>query len=223
MFSISRFRRQSSWGTPRGTSTDPGIHIFLPPAPTDRPLLDIGAQLKLKQRFQPWYLSHRLTNLPDVRQSRVVDSDLSSPMDEIAAVLQACTRNGDQLKLDWAPLLSLQEQDNVAQRLWDPVAAATEVLWPRIHSAENAISMKDLTGFTNTLLRSRGENREYSPEELGIRLKNEGLCRRRRNSGMVLVFDRPTQRRVHQMARSLGVGKSVAECPDCSETQITAE
>ena len=88
---------------------------------------------------------------------------------------------------------------------------------------EKAISMKDLTGFTNTLLRSRGENREYSPEELGIRLKNEGLCRRRRNSGMVLVFDRPTQRSVHQMARSLGVGKSVAECPDCSDTKIVHE
>jgi len=83
--------------------------------------------------------------------------------------------------------------------------------------------MKELTGFTNTLLRSRGENREYSPEEIGIKLGNEGVLRRRKSSGMVLMFDRPTLHRLHQLARSLGVGKRVAKCQDCRELGIVAE
>jgi hypothetical protein len=210
-------------GTPRLPTNDPGIHFFLPPASTDCPPLDVATQLQIRKRFQPWYLSYRLSHLREVQQSRFAGTDLSSPMGEIAAMLQSCTRNGGQLMLEWEPLLTLQAQDDVAQRFFDPVAAATEVLWPRVHSSDESISMKDLTGFTNTLLRARGENRECSSVELGIKLKNEGVSRRRRNFGLVLLFDQPTRRRVHQMARSLGVGRRVAGCKDCEEIQIPAE
>ena len=158
-------------GNPVAPLSDPGIHFFLPPGPTDCPPLDVATQLQIKQRFQPWYASYRLAHLQEVQQSRFVGTDLSSPMGEIEAMLQSCTRNDGQLKLEWAPLLKSQEQDALAQRSWDPVAASTEVVWPRIHpserSIERSITMKELTGLANTLLRSRGENREYSPEELG--------------------------------------------------------
>jgi hypothetical protein len=210
-------------GNPRWPTNDPGIHFFLPPASTDCPPLDVTTQLQIRQRFQPWYLSYRLSHLREVRESRLAGADPSSPMDEIAAMLQSCTRNGGQLKLKWEPLLQLQEQDDVAQRFFDPVAAATDVVWPRLHSSDQLIRMKDLAGFTNTLLRSRGENREYSSVELGKKLKNEGVHRHRRNSGMVILFDQPTRRRFHQMARRLGVGRRVAGCKDCEEMQIPAE
>jgi hypothetical protein len=98
-----------------------------------------------------------------------------------------------------------------------------EVLWPRIHSSEKSLSMKELTGLANTLLRSRGETREYSPEESGKKLGNEGVLRRRMNSGMVLMFDRQTLRRLHQLARNLGVEKKVTKGRDCKELQIAGE
>jgi hypothetical protein len=210
-------------GNPVAPLNDPGIHFFLPPSPTDCPPLDVATQLQIKQRFQPWYLSYRLGHLHEVQQSRFAGTDLSSPMGEIAAVLQSCTGNDSQLKQEWAPLLQSQEQDTLAQRSWDPVAASTEVVWPRLHSSERAISMKELVGFANTLLRSRGENREFGPEELGIKLKNHGICRHRRSAGMVVLFDEPTRRRFHQIARSVGVGKRAAGCQDCEEMQIAAE
>ncbi|MFZ0285742.1 MAG: hypothetical protein WAL32_10985 [Terriglobales bacterium] len=110
-------------GNPVAPLSDPGIHFFLPPGPTDCPPLDVATQLQIKQRFQPWYASYRLAHLQEVQQSRFVGTDLSSPMGEIEAMLQSCTRNDGQLKLEWAPLLKSQEQDALAQRSWDPVAA----------------------------------------------------------------------------------------------------
>jgi hypothetical protein len=209
-------------GTAGRKLNEPGLHLYLPPARSDLPPLDAATQLQIKERFQPWYLWHRLSNLPQVRQSRFAGGDLAPPMGEVGRLLQYCTANSGQLKLQWAPLLRMQEQDARAGRYWDPLAAALEVVWPRMHS-ENSITMKELTGLANTLLRSRGENREYSPEEFGIKLGNEGVLRRRRSSGMVLVFDRPTIGRLHLLARSLGVGKRVAKCRDCRELQITEE
>jgi hypothetical protein len=32
---------------------------------------------------------------------------------------------------------------------------------------------------------------------------------------MVLLLDRQTSRRVHQLARGYGIGKNVPGCPDC--------
>ena len=210
-------------GTPRRASNDPGIDIVLPPASTDRPPLDVGAQLEIKQRFQPWYLSHRIANLREVRQSRFAGTDVSSPMVEVARMLESCTRNGGQLKLEWGPLLRLQEEDEVAQRFWDPVSAMLEVLWPMMHSPEDSVSMKRLTELANTLLRSRGEVREYRPEALGIRLSNEGVLRVRKNAGMVVMFDRQNLLQLHRIARSCGVGRAVTGCVDCREMKITAE
>jgi len=207
-------------GTTARARNDGCIHLYLPAGPCNLPPLDPATQLQIRERFQPRYLWYRLTNLPAVRQSRFPCSGLASPMDEVSCALQSCTRNGLQLKLRWASLLRMQEEDALAERMWDPLSAMLEVLWPRLHSSEKSISMKELTAFTNTLLRSRGENREYSPEELGIKLRNEGVTRRRRNSGMVLMFDRQIPRRLHQMARNLGVAKRVSTCRHCKELRI---
>jgi len=210
-------------GTNTRTWTDAGIHLFLPPARSELAPLDANAKLDIQDRFQPWLLSHRLNNLQAVSQSRFGSGDSASPMSDLARMLKMCTLDDDRLAAQWLPLLDLRDQDDVAQHLWDPVAAMLEVLWPLMHSLEDSISMGRPCELTNTLLSSRGELREYSREELGIKLKTEGVFRRRRNSGMVLVFDRPTRRRLHQMARSVGVGKRVAACPDCEELQIRAE
>jgi len=210
-------------GTTGRARNDVGIHLYLPAGPCDLPPLDQATQLQIKERFQPRYLWYRLINLPAVRQSRLPGSGLTSPMGGVTCILQSCTRNESQLKLRWASLLRMQEQDALAERFWDPLSAMLEVLWPCLHSSEKSISMKELTEFTNTLLRSRGENREYSPEELGIKLRNEGVTRRRRNSGMVLMLDRQIPRRLHQMARNLGVVKRVSACRYCKELRITTE
>jgi hypothetical protein len=210
-------------GTAARSWNDGGLHLHLPASPRNLRPLDEATQVEIKERFQPWYLAHRLSNLPQVRQSRFAGGGLASSTSEVSRVLQSCTRNSGPLKLQWALLLRSQEQDARAARYWDPLAAMLEVLWPRIHSSEKSLSMKELTGLANTLLRSRGETREYSPEESGKKLGNEGVLRRRMNSGMVLMFDRQTLRRLHQLARNLGVEKKVTKGRDCKELQIAGE
>jgi hypothetical protein len=210
-------------GTAAQGCDDGGIHLHLPAAPRNLRPLDEVTQAEIKERFQPWYLWHRLSNLAEVRQSRFLAGSLASPTSEVGRILQSCTRNSGPLKLQWAPLLRSQELDARAARYWDPLSAIVDVLWPRLHSSEKSVGMKELTGLTNTLLRSRGEMREYSPEELGKKFCNEGILRRRTNSGMVLMFDRQNVCRIHQLARNLGVGRKVAKCRDCKEVQITAE
>jgi hypothetical protein len=194
--------------------TDVGVHVYLPSVSRDLPPLDAATQLQIKDRFQPWYLWHRLSSLPAVQQSGFAGG-VAASVDEVDGLLQICSPNGRELRRRWAPLLRMQEQDARAQRYWDPLTAMLEVLWPRLHSAEKSITIKELTGLTNTLLRSRGELREYSPEEFGIKLGNEGVLRRRRSSGMVLMFDRQTLHRLHQLTRGSGVGKREPKCLDC--------
>jgi hypothetical protein len=123
--------------------------------------------------------------------------------------------------MQWLPLLQLQEQAALAERCCDPCAAMIEVMWPQLHANEKELSMRDLTQLTNTLLRSRGEIREYSSEELGKKLRSLGLYRHRKNSGMVLLFARDTVRRMHELARSFGVCKMVAGCSNCMASKIT--
>jgi hypothetical protein len=208
-------------GNTAGARRDDGIHLYLPTRPRDLPALDQATQVQIKERFQPWYLWHRLNHLPEVRQSHSTGSGLPPP-DQLGEVLQSCTRSDSQLTARWISLLRKQEQNALAEQFWDPLAAMLEVLWPRLHSSEKSISMKELTDLTNTLLRSRGENREYSPEELGIKLGNEGVLRIRRNSGMFLTLDRQTPHRLHQLARNLGVGKKVSRCRICKELQLAS-
>jgi hypothetical protein len=200
-----------------------GLHLALPPARRDLLPLDEATQLQIAQRLQPRYLMYRLRRLREVRQSRFAGTDSTSPTSELARTLQDCGPRSSEFQMQWLPLLRLQEQAALAERRCDPCVAMIEVMWPRLHSNENGMSMRDLTQLTNALLRSRGEIREYSSEELGKKLLNLGLPRHRKNSGMVLVFDRDTGRRIHELARSFGVCKMVVGCSNCTASQTIGE
>jgi hypothetical protein len=202
--------------------TEIGLHLDLPPAQRDLPPLDDTTMLLLKQRFQPWFLYHRLRNLQAVRSSQVIEGGLASSLGGIERILESCTRCSGQLKMRWAELLQMQDQDARAARFWDPLTAMIEVLWPRVHASEKEISIKELSELANTLLRSRGQTLEYSPEEFGIKLANAGILRICRSAGMFVSFDRANLHRLHQLARSLGVARKMAKCPVCKEIKTVA-
>jgi len=106
----SRIQRRSSRscepkamfvGTAARTLNEPGLHLYLPPARGDLPPLDAATRFQIKERFQPWYLWHRLSHLPKVRQSLFAGGGLASPIGEVGRLLQSCTQDGGQLKLRW--------------------------------------------------------------------------------------------------------------------------
>jgi hypothetical protein len=107
--------------------------------------------------------------------------------------------------------------------------AIMKILWPRVHRTSGdtrAMGIKigaELTPEINTLLLTCGETRQYSREAVGLRVLKLGFTRKNTNAGTLLVLDRQTSRRVHQLAPSYGLKKSVPGCPDCQPAETTAE
>jgi len=205
------------------TGRNQGLHVGVPPARRDFLPLDETAQRRTAEHFQPRLLMYRLLRSQEVRQSRFDVNGSTSQTSGLGRTLEACVPDSGEFRAQWLPLLQLQEQAALAERLCDPCAAVIEVMWPRLHANEKGVSTKELTEFTNTLLCTRGEHREYSCEEIGKKMQSLGLHRHRRGPGMVVVFDRDTSRRMHMLAGSFGVCKAVAGCPECEATQIIAQ
>jgi hypothetical protein len=94
--------------------------------------------------------------------------------------------------------------------------------------AKSWIMVKGLTDTVNQELRLRGERIQLRPENLGHMLTALGLTERERtNSGMKLVLDLTTRRRIHQNAKtygqeSLGLDYEppLAGCPLCKENNL---
>ncbi|HXZ31135.1 MAG TPA: hypothetical protein VEH30_02535, partial [Terriglobales bacterium] len=143
--------------------------------------------------------------------------NLASAMSGLGSIFQSCTGNDADLEQQWAPRLQLLEQNAVARQCWDPRGGFVEVVWPPLHGEEKEIGVSVLTEGINDLLSSRGEIRRYTPEEIGRLLQGLEFATAKRNFGMVLVLDRATSLRIHELARKFKVCQKVASCPDCAE------
>jgi len=194
-----------------------GVPLNLECSRSNRPPLNAATCVRIRNHFQPWWLSHRLRNLRSVRQSRYTTSNLASAMSGLGSIFQSCTGNDADLEQQWAPRLQLLEQNAVARQCWDPRGAFVEVVWPPLHGEEKEIGVSVLTEGINDLLSSRGEIRRYTPEEIGRLLQGLEFATAKRNFGMVLVLDRATSLRIHELARKFKVCQKVAGCPDCAE------
>ncbi|MBV9339339.1 MAG: hypothetical protein JO159_00430 [Acidobacteria bacterium] len=203
--------------------SDETLHLTLPPPHPELPRLDEQQQADIADYFQPRLLLYRLRHLHEVRICRSVVTELRFPINELASKLAACVQGDPELALGVIPLL--QPQDEGALDSCNVDSAIIEILWPRLHPSASGelatkIKISELTELINTYLLSCGEILQYSPVEIGKRLACLGLSRHRRGSGMFLLANRDTIRRIHQLARSLGVGKLVAGCLECQQAQI---
>lgn len=202
------------------------IQIALFPPDHEVPLLDNRALNDIANHFQPRLLQYRLDHAKQVRDSRFVAPDLRFPVCELARMLGACIQGDPNLALQVIPLL-LQQEDMIDR--CDLDHALVEILWPRLHPTTGdtaAAGIKigaELTPEVNTFLLTCGETRQYRREEVGLRVLKLGLTRKDTNTGTLLVLDRQTSRRIHQLARSYGIKKSVSGCPDCQPVKTTAE
>jgi hypothetical protein len=200
-----------------------GLRLNLGCASGNHRTLDDTTILKVTDHFQPWWLAHRLRNLQNVRQSHHATSDPVSAASRLAQVLQTCTDNDADLGAQCTSELQIQEQNALAQQAWDPGCAIIEVVLARLHQREREIRVTDLARWVNVLLASRGEIRQYTPEEIGRRLQNLGFVTDRKTFGMILTLDRFTSIRIHQLAGNYKVGEKVASCPDCENFANTGQ
>jgi hypothetical protein len=202
------------------------LHVFLFPPDHEVPPLDERVLNATADYFQPRILQYRLDHAQRVRESRFVAPDLRFPTRELAGKLGACIQGDAELALKVIPLL--RPQDDMVDRC-NLDCAIVEVLWPRVHRATGdiaAASMRieaELMPEVNTFLLSCGETRQYSREEIGKRVSERGLTRKSTNAGTLLLLDRQTSLRVHQLARTYGIGTRMPGCPHCQPAETAAE
>jgi hypothetical protein len=202
------------------------LQIALFPPDHEVPLLDDRMLSEIADYFQPRLLQYRLDHAKQVRESRFVAPDLQFPICDLARALGACIQGDPNLPLQVVPLLRLQE--DMVDRC-DLDHAIIEILLARVHRTTGdttATGIKigaELTPEVNTFLLTCGETRQYSREAVGLRVLKLGFTRKNTNAGTLLLLDRQTSRRVHQLAQSYGPKKSVPGCPDCQPAQTTAE
>ena len=153
-------------------------------------------------------------------------AELRPPTRELARKLAACIQGDADLALQVIPLV--RSQDEMVNRC-DLDHAIIEILWPRLHASVTQTPAKrmkieaELTAQVNTFLLCCGETRQFSREEVGIRVASLELSRKHTNAGTLLLLDRETSRRVHQLARGYGIDRVVPGCPDCQAVEPSVE
>jgi hypothetical protein len=184
------------------------IQISLPPS-SQWPALDEQRRQEIANDFQPRLLMYRLKNCAKVRESRVHVSQFAVATRRLACALAACFPGDAGLVRDTFLLLRPQDEEIRAQRFLDVTYILVEILWAEIHSREHKqVSVSDLTKDANAMLRSRGEFREQSAEEVGWKLKHLNIPKHTDSSGRQVLFDHDTSRRVHRLAKTYDLPRS---------------
>ena len=193
------------------------LHLALPPAGAEIPILDERRQAEIARRFQRQWLMFRLQNLRQVGQSPSSVSQPDSPNFESTHNFARFLQQAPDIARAVAPLLQRQHEDATVQHACDVVRAIVEVLWAPLHQKAE-IAVARIAELTNALIRSRGEILEFNAAEVGWKLKNLGFYRHRNGSGKVLQPSRETVLLVHQLARRLCLNLApLQSCPDCTE------
>jgi hypothetical protein len=204
-----------SWG-------QQAAHLALPPKHSRVRPLEPTEEARITEYFQPRMQMFRFRHLQAMRESGSAACKGKLHGSGLARQLFAYLGDAPDIIEAVTPLLQSQEQDALARRSCDPALALAEVIWTVLHDGQKEATITRITELTNALVRSRGETLDHSPEELGWKLRNLGLYRKRGRNGMVLRFDSQTVRRVHELSRQLALKvQPVARCRDCTELEGT--
>jgi hypothetical protein len=197
------------------------INISVTPQSEPRSALDEQAEEEIAKQFQPRLLMYRLKNLGNISDRGVDVSNLTFVTRQLARTLAMCFPEDSRLANEAVQVLQPQDEEVREQRYFDVGCAIVEILLGVIHSGkENEIQVRELTKKVNALLWSRGESLEYSPEEVGWKLRDLDIPRHSNSSGRQVLLGKNIIERVHDLARTydLLTGQLVAsDCPGCKK------
>jgi hypothetical protein len=118
------------------------------------------------------------------------------------------------------PVVEQQRQVAEARRQVDPWAVIIESIWAAAHRQE-AIATSEVQQRVNALLRGRGENLEFSANEIGWKMSDLGLRRKRNAKGMFLKFTQPVRAQIHGLAEKFRLPVPKMEgCRECAPVQM---
>ena len=203
-------------GTERPGPYEPGVTLNLDSARSNPHSLDAAACLQLRNRFQPWWLHHRLKNLGSVRRSGCVTSRLAPAMSQLAQIFRRCTENSSELEEHWAPMLQLLNESARERQCWDPLCAIVEVVWPRLHRREQKLVSPILPGGSIRSWNRGGESANAAPN------KSAGYCELKDSSLRLEISEWfsylivPTASASMSWSINIKMARKVAGCPDCA-------
>jgi hypothetical protein len=173
--------------------------------------------------FQNRLVQYRLNNMVRVHNSDFDATTLSSDTRDIANVLGACIVDAPALQTELVSLLAPRAQLISGDRAGSLEALAVEAALSLCHQAKTQVLVREIADEANRIYGIRGEKLQVSAEKLGHKLKKVGLYTRRLGaSGNGLLFDRPTQILVHDLAAAyLGHREDVQDthCSLCHESR----
>jgi hypothetical protein len=207
------------------TLNGPTVHLRLPVAPANLPRLDDRERKLIAEKYQPMLAKYRLDYLESVREARFARGPVNFANAALALSLSTCIPDEPELAKKLDMVLQAEEQNRIQARCSDPDLALLEVLWFQLEGPDDEISVAALADFTNSLLRSRGENRAYSAEEIGWGLRRMNIPRRDRREGKSVRFSLEISTRVHRLVEDFGLQLAPHgdSCLDCAKPKRVDE
>lgn len=200
------------------------IQISVAPSQLQSSALGELLRDKIATDFQPRLLMYRLKNHAKVENSQVDVAEFTFATGQLARTLAACFPEDSELARDVVRLFRTPNDEVREKRFRDVHCAIVEILWALVHNRKcKAVNVNELAKDVSTLLQSRGETVQYSPEEVGWKLKHLSIPRHTDSSGRQVVLHRDTSRIVHRCAQlyDLPCSQDVqAGCPDCAKAEV---
>jgi hypothetical protein len=194
------------------------IQIALPAASLLPPSLNEEQLNEIEVELQGKMLAYRVTNYRKIRVPQLQTDKFIHETRELAMNLAACIADDSELTAGLVPLLA--EQDEHLRGLFERErqTAIIEAALCCCHENKARVQVKEIAALANTIIRARGENIEYSPEEVGHQLDTLQLFRTRTSAGRFLILGSAARRLVHRVAwdyRALPAENMRSGCTDC--------
>jgi hypothetical protein len=195
------------------------LRIALPPTAVRSQVFDDGELNAIATELQGKMLAYRLANFANIQVSELPGTNFTDQTRELAVNLAACVIGDCELARGVVPLLKEQDEYVRGQRDRELETVVIEAVLVVVHERKkDRVQVKEIASLANSILRSRGEFIEYSPEEVGHRLDILRLQRTRGAAGMCLILTSDMRRFVHRLARTYdvpSVANVVSGCRDC--------
>jgi len=186
----------------------------------DLPLISDAELAEIAGEFQPKFQLFRLRRLQDLAEAGKVSCPAPLSRSAVARELFALLGGGTRAPKLLLPLAENQREAAAARRAIDPMAVIIEVIWTPAHK-QSPMPTLDLQKRVNVLLSARGEAVELSVREIGWKLTDLGLPRKRNAKGMFLKFSPELCSQIHRLAQQFQLAlPRVDDCPHCTSGQV---
>lgn len=202
--------------------------LRIPMLQSQSPVLKLGQDTveKIKGDFQPRLLAYRLANRVKVLHSQFDAPMLADAVRELARCFGACTPDDAGLQAEVFEILQRRNAEYLSAKSTDFNAVVVESLLFYSHERLGGeVYVGEVAKTVETILVGRGEPIGVTPHKVGRALDDLGLQTERRNmNGYRLLLTETLRRRIHDLAREVGVlpfPDGVERCEICRTAAST--